>query len=57
MPAASILTPNQYEAELLVEFPVHSLQDALRACQALHDRGPRTVVGSRAVTQLLHRTG
>lgn len=57
MPAASILTPNQYEAELLVEFPVHSLQDALRACQALHDRGPHTVVGSRAVAQLLHRTG
>ena len=44
VPVASIMTPNQYEAELLVGFPVKSEEDALRACQALHKRGPHTVV-------------
>ena len=44
VPAASIMTPNQYEAELLVGFPVKSVENALRACQALHQKGPHTVV-------------
>lgn len=44
VPLASVLTPNQYEAELLTGMKISSEADALAACQALHARGPRTVV-------------
>ena len=41
---ATVLTPNQYEAELLTGVKINSKQSALQACQALHDRGVATVV-------------
>ena len=41
---ASVLTPNQFEAEQLVQQPVVTEADALRACRALHAKGPATVV-------------
>ncbi len=44
VPLASVLTPNQYEAELLTGMKISSEADALAACQTLHARGPRTVV-------------
>ncbi len=41
---ATVLTPNQYEAELLTGIKTDSKKAALQACQALHDRGVATVV-------------
>ncbi|KAK9901557.1 hypothetical protein WJX75_001740 [Coccomyxa subellipsoidea] len=41
---ASIMTPNQFEAEQLVGQCITTEEDALAACQTLHDRGPSTVV-------------
>ena len=41
---ATVLTPNQYEAEVLTGIKIDSKRSALHACQALHDRGVATVV-------------
>lgn len=44
VPKADIVTPNQFEAELLTDIKITSEADALRAMQCLHDKGPNTVV-------------
>jgi len=41
---ATVLTPNQFEAEQLTRSRISSQQDALRACLTLLVRGPKTVV-------------
>jgi len=41
---ATVLTPNQFEAELLTGFKIESLQDAVAACLWLHEKGPETVI-------------
>ncbi|CAJ1366819.1 unnamed protein product [Effrenium voratum] len=40
----SILTPNQFEAELLTERKITSVQEAVGACDLLHAKGPEIVV-------------
>jgi pyridoxine kinase len=50
LPRATIATPNQFELEYLTGINIASLGDALRACDALHARGPRFVL----VTSLQH---
>ena len=65
VPLATVITPNQFEAEQLTEQPIKTEQDALKACQALLQRGPQTVVqfllcrvfpllGGREQKKLLH---
>jgi len=44
VPVASVLTPNQFELELLTGIEVNDLASARRALSALHDRGVGTVV-------------
>jgi pyridoxal/pyridoxine/pyridoxamine kinase len=44
IPLASVVVPNQYEAELLTQAPIRSLSDGLAACRKLHSMGPHTVV-------------
>lgn len=44
VPLASVLTPNQFEVELLTGQEIRSEAGALAACAALHARGPATVV-------------
>lgn len=44
LPLASVLTPNQFEAELLSGARVTDEASALAACDALHAAGPHTVV-------------
>ncbi|PRW45098.1 ammonium transporter [Chlorella sorokiniana] len=44
VPLASIMTPNQFEAEQLTGMSIRSEDDALAACAQLHQRGPHTVV-------------
>lgn len=44
VPLASVLTPNQFEAEQLTGRPITSEADAAAACRQLHARGPHTVV-------------
>ena len=44
LPIASLITPNQFEAEQLTGASVQTEQEALQACNTLLDRGPKTVV-------------
>jgi len=44
VPLAAVLTPNQFEAELLTECPIRCDSDASAACRKLHAKGPHTVV-------------
>ncbi|XXG83783.1 hypothetical protein AAC387_Pa10g1462 [Persea americana] len=44
VPVASMLTPNQFEAEQLTGFTITSEKDGLEACNALHAAGPSKVV-------------
>jgi len=44
IPIADILTPNQFEAELITELKITNEAEALESIQRLHERGPRTVV-------------
>lgn len=44
VPAADIVTPNQFELELLTDVEVKTLADAHRAVEALRDTGPRVVL-------------
>jgi pyridoxine kinase len=44
VPLAHIVTPNQFEAELLTGRPVQSVAEALEACELLHGLGPHTVI-------------
>ena len=39
-----MLTPNQFEAQLLSGVTIRSPEDAARACDVLHARGPRLVL-------------
>ena len=39
VPLATVLTPNQYEAELLTGESIETLDDACRVCKLLHDMG------------------
>lgn len=43
IPVANIVTPNQFEAELLTGMKINDLDDAKKACAALHDLGPEMV--------------
>jgi hydroxymethylpyrimidine/phosphomethylpyrimidine kinase len=44
LPLATLLTPNQHEAALLIGQPIHTREDAETAAQALHQLGPRNVL-------------
>ncbi|KAM3607292.1 uncharacterized protein V6R79_005269 [Siganus canaliculatus] len=44
VPLADILTPNQFEAELLTGKKINSEEDALQVMDLLHKMGPETVV-------------
>lgn len=44
VPIASVLTPNQFEAELLTGLAIRRTNDAIAVCKALHEKGPHTVV-------------
>ncbi|KAK7290184.1 hypothetical protein RIF29_04419 [Crotalaria pallida] len=44
VPVASMLTPNQFEAELLTGFRIKSEGDGREACKFLHAAGPSKVV-------------
>ncbi|XP_049873539.1 pyridoxal kinase [Pectinophora gossypiella] len=44
IPLADILTPNQYEAELITGMSMKDMEGALKVIQALHQKGIKTVV-------------
>lgn len=44
VPRADIITPNQFEAETLVGFPIRSRIDAVKAADRLHAMGPQIVL-------------
>ena len=44
VPAADIVTPNQFELEYLSGLPVKTLADACKAADAVHALGPKTIL-------------
>jgi pyridoxine kinase len=44
VPHATVLTPNQFECELLTGVAIKTRQDAVTACDTLHEQGVQTVV-------------
>ncbi|GBP25989.1 Pyridoxal kinase [Eumeta japonica] len=44
IPLADIITPNQFEAELLTGLKMTNLKEALNITEALHQKGVKTVV-------------
>ncbi|CAH0585681.1 unnamed protein product [Chrysodeixis includens] len=44
VPLADVLTPNQFEAEILTGLKMNNFEDALKIIDALHDKGVKTVV-------------
>lgn len=44
VPAADIVTPNQFELDLLAGHPTSSLEDARAALKAVHTRGPGIIL-------------
>lgn len=44
LPHASIITPNLFETEMLTGLTIRTLEEALKACYALHDKGPATIL-------------
>ncbi|MGO4403933.1 pyridoxal kinase PdxY [Bosea sp. RAF48] len=51
VPAADIVTPNQFELELLTDIEVKTVADAHRAVEALRDAGPKVVMVTSLVTE------
>ncbi|KQJ85967.1 pyridoxal kinase [Brachypodium distachyon] len=51
VPVASMLTPNQFEVELLTGLRIISEQDGLKACNTLHSAGPRKVIITSALIE------
>ncbi len=50
VPAADIVTPNQFELELLTDIEVRTIADAHRAVETLRDAGPKVVLVTSLVT-------
>ncbi|KRE04557.1 pyridoxamine kinase [Bosea sp. Root670] len=51
VPAADIVTPNQFELELLTDVKIKTLADAHRAVEALRDAGPKVVMVTSLETE------
>ncbi|XP_062203937.1 pyridoxal kinase-like isoform X2 [Phragmites australis] len=51
VPVSSMLTPNEFEVELLTGLRITSEQDGLTACNTLHSAGPRKVVITSALIE------
>jgi len=57
IPLADVVTPNQFEVEQLTGISVYNMEDAKRACKALHDMGPELVVITSLVFKDLGKLG
>eukprot|EP00930_Biecheleria_cincta_P051224 TRINITY_DN36381_c0_g1_i1.p1 TRINITY_DN36381_c0_g1~~TRINITY_DN36381_c0_g1_i1.p1 ORF type:complete len:560 (+),score=69.27 TRINITY_DN36381_c0_g1_i1:80-1681(+) len=44
LPHVTVLTPNQFEAEILTNMKITDLESAAQVCDKLHETGPKTVV-------------
>lgn len=51
VPAADIVTPNQFELELLTDIELKTISDAHRAVDTLRDAGPKVVLVTSLVTE------
>ena len=51
VPKADIVTPNQFELEVLVGREIHSQADLVEAAQELRSRGPEVVLVTSAITE------
>lgn len=50
VPAADIVTPNQFELELLTDIEIRTIADAHRAVETLRDAGPKVVLVTSLAT-------
>ena len=46
LPLASVLVPNQFEAELLSQRKITTVEEGFETCKRLQSKGPHTVVSS-----------
>ena len=44
IPLADVITPNSFEIEALTGIKIKVIDDALKACRCLHDKGPQMVI-------------
>lgn len=51
VPEADIVTPNQFELELLTDIAIRTIADAHRAVDALRDAGPKVVLVTSLTTE------
>jgi pyridoxine kinase len=51
VPAADVVTPNQFELGLLTDIEVRTISDAHRAVEALRDAGPKVVLLTSLATE------
>src|SRR3712207_5370326 len=51
VPAADVITPNQFELDLLSGIETHRLADARRAIAAVHALGPKVILVTSLVTE------
>lgn len=51
VPAADIVTPNQFELELLTDIEIKTIADAHRAVETLRDAGPKVVLVTSLQTE------
>ena len=51
VPAADIITPNQFELDFLAGSPTHSLQQALGAVAKVHAMGPKVILVTSLITE------
>lgn len=49
IPKADVVTPNQFETEQLTGIKVETIDDARKACEALHEMGPSIVFITSAI--------
>lgn len=56
VPLAWMVTPNQFEAELITDRKIRTQADALQACQDLHKMGPSIVVSESLTSRCFSRS-
>lgn len=57
IPKADVVTPNQFETEQLTGIKVETIDDARKACEALHKMGPSVVFITSAILDATASTG
>eukprot|EP01095_Lingulamoeba_sp_RSL-Kostka_P012253 TRINITY_DN481_c2_g1_i1.p1 TRINITY_DN481_c2_g1~~TRINITY_DN481_c2_g1_i1.p1 ORF type:complete len:339 (-),score=80.11 TRINITY_DN481_c2_g1_i1:238-1254(-) len=44
MPLSDFITPNHFEAELLIDSKITTIEEAKEACKMIHEKGPKAII-------------